>query len=87
MTRRLGVLAPVALLLKNAKIDHLFDLGPSAMGLAKRRKVHSDLARAMGEDATWVFLRQQADIHASRDRLGWTPRSDQWMLFQEATLK
>ena len=27
------------------------------------------------------------DIFGSRDRLAWTPRSDQWMRFQEAALK
>ena len=43
--------------------------------------------RAMVEDATLVFLLQQVDIYASRDRLTWTPRPDQWMPFQDATLK
>ena len=37
--------------------------------------------RTMVEDATWVFLMQQVDIYAARDRLGWTPRADQWMSF------
>jgi hypothetical protein len=41
----------------------------------------------MIEDATWVFLMQQADIYATRDRVTWTPRPDQWMLFHAATLK
>jgi hypothetical protein len=27
------------------------------------------------------------DIYATRDRLGWTPRADQWMSFTSATLK
>jgi hypothetical protein len=27
------------------------------------------------------------DIYGSRDRLTWTPRADQWMLFQEASLR
>ena len=53
----------------------------------KRRKIYADLARAMVEDATWVFLMQQVDIYATRDRVTWTPRGDQWMLFHEATLK
>jgi ABC-type transport system substrate-binding protein len=57
------------------------------MDAAKRRQVYRDLQRAMIEDATWVFLLQQVDIYASRDRLTWTPRPDQWMLFQDATLK
>ena len=39
------------------------------------------------EDATWVFLLQQVDIYASRDRVTWTPRADQWMPLHEATLK
>ncbi|MBI4574549.1 MAG: hypothetical protein HY713_14830 [candidate division NC10 bacterium] len=39
------------------------------------------------EDATWVFLMQQVDIYAMRDRVEWTPRPDQWMPFQGATLK
>ena len=30
---------------------------------------------------------QQIDIYAARDRLSWTPRGDQWMLFHEATLR
>jgi peptide/nickel transport system substrate-binding protein len=72
---------------KNEKIDQLFDLGRSTMDPAKRRSTYADLARAMVDDATWVFLMQQVDIYASRDRLSWTPRGDQWMLFQEATLK
>jgi hypothetical protein len=41
----------------------------------------------MVEDATWVFLLQQVDIYASRDRLTWTPRSDQWMPLHDAALR
>ena len=72
---------------KNEKVDALFDAGRSTMDPAKRKKVYADLARAMVEDATWVFLMQQVDIYATRDRVTWTPRGDQWMLFNEATLK
>ena len=57
------------------------------MDPAKRRKIYSDLAKTMVEDATWVFLMQQVDIYAMRDSVEWTPRPDQWMLFQGATLK
>ncbi len=64
-----------------------WDLGRSTMDPAKRRKVYGELARAMVEDATWVFLMQQVDIYATRDRLTWTPRPDQWMLFHDASLK
>jgi peptide/nickel transport system substrate-binding protein len=72
---------------KNERIDQLFDAGRSTMDPAKRRKIYSDLARAMIEDATWVFLMQQVDIYATRDRVDWTPRADQWMLFHGASLK
>ena len=72
---------------KNEKVDLLFDQGRSTMDPAKRRKVYSELARVMVEDATWVYLMQQVDIYASRDRLGWIPRPDQWMLFHDASLK
>jgi peptide/nickel transport system substrate-binding protein len=72
---------------KNEKVDLLFDQGRSTMDPAKRRKVYSELARVMVEDATWVYLMQQVDIYATRDRLAWTPRPDQWMLFHDATLK
>lgn len=72
---------------KNEKVDLLFDLGRSTMDPAKRRKIYSDLARAMIEDATWVYLMQQVDIYATRDRVEWSPRPDQWMLFHGATLK
>jgi peptide/nickel transport system substrate-binding protein len=72
---------------KNEKVDLLFDQGRSTMDPAKRRKVYSELARVMVEDATWVYLMQQVDIYASRDRLTWTPRSDQWMLFHDASWK
>ncbi|HYB40739.1 MAG TPA: ABC transporter substrate-binding protein [Candidatus Methylomirabilis sp.] len=72
---------------KNDKIDQLFDLGRGTLDPARRRKVYADLARAMVEEATWVFLMQQLDIYATRSRLGWTPRGDQWMLFQDALLK
>jgi hypothetical protein len=48
---------------------------------------YADLARVMVEDATWVFLLQLVDIYAIRDRVTWTPRADQWMLFHAATLK
>jgi ABC-type transport system substrate-binding protein len=72
---------------KNDRIDTLFDLGRSTMDPAARRKIYADLARTMVEDATWVFLVQQVDIYAARDRLGWTPRADQWMSFTSATLK
>jgi hypothetical protein len=41
----------------------------------------------MVEDATWVFLLQQVDIDASRERVGWTPRADQWLQLHTATLK
>ena len=57
------------------------------MDPAKRKRIYADLARAMVEDATWVFLMQQVDIYATRDRVTWTPRGDQWMLLHEATLK
>ena len=72
---------------KNEKVDLLFDQGRSTMDPAKRRKVYSELARVMVEDATWVYLMQQVDIYATRDRLAWTPRTDQWMLFHDAALK
>jgi peptide/nickel transport system substrate-binding protein len=72
---------------KNDKVDALFDLGRSTMDPAVRRKVYADLARAMVEDATWVFLLQQVDIYATRDRLTWAPRADQWMPLHTATLK
>jgi peptide/nickel transport system substrate-binding protein len=72
---------------KSERVDALFDLGRSAMDPGKRRQVYRDLQRAMIEDATWVFLLQQVDIYASRDRLSWTPRPDQWMPLQDATLK
>ena len=72
---------------KNEKVDALFDAGRSTMDPAKRKKIYADLARAMVEDATWVFLMQQVDIYATRERVTWTPRGDQWMLFHEATLK
>lgn len=47
---------------KNEKVDMLFDAGRSTMDPAKRRKIYSDLARAMVEDATWVFLMQLSSI-------------------------
>jgi peptide/nickel transport system substrate-binding protein len=72
---------------KNDRIDSLFDLGRSTMDPAARRKIYADLARAMVEDATWVFLVQQVDIYATRERLTWTPRADQWMSFTAASLK
>ncbi|HET7874072.1 MAG TPA: ABC transporter substrate-binding protein [Methylomirabilota bacterium] len=72
---------------KNERVDQFFDLGRSSTDPARRRQIYRDLARAMIEDATWVFLMQQVDIYATRDRLSWTPRADQWMLFHDATLK
>ena len=72
---------------KNERVDALFDLGRGTMDMAKRRHVYRDLARAMVEDATWVFLLQQVDIYASRDRLSWTPRPDQWMPLHDAFIK
>jgi ABC-type transport system substrate-binding protein len=57
------------------------------MDPARRKKIYADLARAMVEDATWVFLVQQVDIYATRDRVTWTPRADQWLLLHEASLK
>jgi peptide/nickel transport system substrate-binding protein len=72
---------------KNEKVDMLFDAGRSTMDPAERRKIYSDLARAMVEDATWVFLMQQVDIYAMRERLEWTPRPDQWMNFHGASLR
>jgi peptide/nickel transport system substrate-binding protein len=72
---------------KNEKVDALFDAGRSTMDPAKRKKIYADLARAMVEDATWVFLIQQVDIYATRDRVTWTPRGDQWMPLHEVTIK
>ena len=72
---------------KNEKVDELFDQGRSTTDPAKRRRIYADLARLMVEDATWVFLMQQVDIYATRDRLGWMPRPDQWLLFGQATVK
>ncbi len=72
---------------KSDKVDALFDLGRSAVDPAARKKVYADLARAMVEDATWVFLLQQVDIYATRERVSWTPRADQWLQLNNATLK
>ena len=72
---------------KNEKVDELFDLGRSTLDAAKRRRIYTDLAKAMIEDASWVFLMQQVDIYGQRDRLQWTPRADQWMRFEAATLR
>jgi len=72
---------------KNDRIDQLFDQGRATLDPVRRKKIYSDLSRAMVEDATWVFLMQQVDIYASRDRLAWTPRGDQWMLLNEASFK
>ncbi len=72
---------------KNERVDALFDLGRGTMDTTKRRQVYRDLARAMVEDATWVFLLQQVDIYATRDRLSWTPRTDQWMPLHEAAFR
>jgi peptide/nickel transport system substrate-binding protein len=72
---------------KNEKIDQLFDSGRYTMDPGRRRKIYADLARAMVEDATWVFLMQQVDIYATRERLMWAPRPDQWMLFHDAALR
>src|SRR5215470_16968986 len=72
---------------KNDKVDALFDAGRSTTDPAKRKRIYADLARAMLEDATWVFLMQQVDIYAERDRLTWTPRADQWMPLHDAILK
>lgn len=72
---------------KNERIDQLFDQGRATMDPARRKKIYADLSRAMVEDATWVFLMQQVDIYATRDRLSWTPRADQWLLFHEAALR
>ena len=72
---------------KNERVDSLLDLGRSTMDAARRRQIYRDLARAMLDDATWVFLLQQVDIYASRDRLTWSPRGDQWMPLSDASLK
>ena len=72
---------------KNERVDSLLDLGRSTTDAARRRQIYRDLARAMLDDATWVFLLQQVDIYASRDRLAWAPRSDQWMPLNDASLK
>jgi peptide/nickel transport system substrate-binding protein len=72
---------------KNEKVDALFDAGRTTMDPAKRKKIYADLARAMVEDATWVFLMQQVDIYASRERVTWIPRGDQWMPLHEAIVK
>jgi peptide/nickel transport system substrate-binding protein len=72
---------------KNEKVDELFDQGRATSDPARRRKIYADLARVMVEDATWVFLMQQVDIYATRDRLTWTPRADQWLLFHGAGVK
>ena len=72
---------------KNEKVDELFDQGRATSDPARRRRIYADLARVMVEDATWVFLMQQVDIYATRDRLTWTPRADQWLLFHGAGVK
>jgi peptide/nickel transport system substrate-binding protein len=72
---------------KNERVDQLFDLGRATLDPAKRRVIYAELARAMVEDATWVFLLQQVDVYAMRERVVWTPRADQWMVLHQATLK
>ena len=72
---------------KNDRVDQLFDQGRSSMDAARYARTYADLARAMVEDATWVYLMQQVDIYAARDRLAWTPRADQWLLFHDTALE
>jgi ABC-type transport system substrate-binding protein len=72
---------------KNERVDSLSDLGRGTMDIAERRQVYRDLARAIVDDATWVFLLQQVDIYATRDRLSWTTRPDQWRPLHDATIK
>jgi peptide/nickel transport system substrate-binding protein len=72
---------------KNERVDELFDLGRSTMDVARRKKIYADLARAMIDDATWVYLMQQVDIYAARDRLAWTPRADQWLRLHAASVR
>jgi peptide/nickel transport system substrate-binding protein len=72
---------------KNEKVDALFDLGRNTLEPGLRRKIYADLARAMVEDAAWVFLLQQVDIYATRERVSWTPRADQWLQLHTVTLR
>jgi peptide/nickel transport system substrate-binding protein len=72
---------------KNERMDQLFDAGRSTMDPARRKRIYTDLAKAMVEDGTWVFLMPQVDLYATRDRVEWTPRPDLWLLFQGASLK
>ncbi|MBI1958734.1 MAG: hypothetical protein HYS36_05855, partial [Candidatus Rokubacteria bacterium] len=51
---QIDVLDDYTVTLKNEKVDELFDLGRSTTDAARRKKIYSDLARAMVEDATWV---------------------------------
>ena len=41
---------------KNERVDQLFDLGRATLDPAKRRAVYGELARAMVEDATSVWM-------------------------------
>ena len=60
---------------KNEKVDELFDQGRSTTDPRSAGR-STPISRAlMVDDATWVFLMQQVDIYATRDRLGWTPAS------------
>ena len=72
---------------KNDVVDALFDQGRSTTDPTKRKRIYSDLARAMVEDATWVFLMQQVDIYAVRGRVTFAPRGDQWLLLHQAALR
>jgi peptide/nickel transport system substrate-binding protein len=72
---------------KNDRVDELFDLGRATTDPARRKRIYADLARVMIDDATWVFLNQQVDIYASRERLTWTPRGDQWLQLHAASVR
>jgi peptide/nickel transport system substrate-binding protein len=72
---------------KNETVDRLFEVGRSTLDAGGRRKIYAELQRAMIDDATWVFLLQQVDVYAVRDRLTWTPRADQWLQLHTAAWK
>ena len=59
---------------KNEKVDALFDQRARSRWTPRSGRRSTPIwPRAMVEDATWVFLMQQVDIYASRDRVDLDP--------------
>jgi peptide/nickel transport system substrate-binding protein len=72
---------------KNDEFETLLQQGRVEMDPAKRKDIYYRATALMREEAPTIFLHQQYDIYGVSKKLDWTPRVDQSIWPEGATIK